>query len=83
MEITSKDANMVIDVYPVKDWDNTLLNNRILKVLSFKGNTQHKMLITRDEFYYQVKQYVDKHKYQITDDSMIPQFHNWRTLSYV
>tara|TARA_B100001094_G_C18059453_1_gene734281 strand:+ start:699 stop:950 length:252 start_codon:yes stop_codon:yes gene_type:complete len=83
MEITSKDANMVIDFYPVKDWDNTPINNRILKVLSFKGNTQHKMLITRDEFYYQVKQYVDKHKYQITDDSMIPQFHNWRTLSYV
>ena len=83
MEITSKDANMVVDFYPVKDWDNTPINNRILKVLSFKGNTQHKMLITRDEFYYQVKQYVDKHKYQITDDSMIPQFHNWRTLSYV
>ena len=83
MEITSKDANMVIDFHPVKDWDNTPINNRILKVLSFKGNTQHKMLITRDEFYYQVKQYVDKHKYQITDDSMIPQFHNWRTLSYV
>ena len=83
MQITSKDANMVIDFYPVKDWDNTPINNRILKVLSFKGNTQHKMLITRDEFYYQVKQYVDKHKYQITDDSMIPQFHNWRTLSYV
>ena len=83
MQITSKDANMVVDFYPVKDWDNTLLNNRMLKVLSFKGNTQHKMLITRDEFYYQVKQYVDKHKYQITDDNMIPQFHNWRTLSYV
>ena len=83
MEITSKDANMVIDFYPVKDWDNTPINNRILKVLSFKGNTQHKMLITRDEFYYQVKQYVDKHKYQITDDSMIPQFHNWRRLSHV
>ena len=83
MQITSKDANMIVDFYPVKDWDNTPINNRILKVLSFKGNTQHKMLITRDEFYYQVKQYVDKHKYQITDDSMIPQFHNWRTLSYV
>ena len=83
MQITSKDANMIVDFYPVKDWDNTLLNNRILKVLSFKGNTQDKMLINRDEFYYQVKQYVDKHKYQITDDSMIPQFHNWRTLSYV
>ena len=83
MQITSNGGSMVVDFYPVKDWDNTPINDRILKVLSFKGNTQHKMLITRDEFYYQVKQYVDKHKYQITDDSMIPQFHNWRTLSYV
>ena len=83
MQITSNGGSIVVDFYPVKDWDNTPINNRILKVLSFKGNTQHKMLITRDEFYYQVKQYVDKHKYQITDDSMIPQFHNWRTLSYV
>ena len=83
MELTSKDGNMVVDFYPVKDWDNNIINNRILKVLSFRGDQQKKMLITRDEFYYQVKQYVDKHKYQITDDSMIPQFHNWRTLSYV
>ena len=65
MQITSNGGSMVVDFYPVKDWDNTPINNRILKVLSFKGNTQHKMLITRDEFYYQVKQYVDKHKYQI------------------
>ena len=83
MQITSNGGSMVVDFYPVKDWDNTPINNRILKVLSFRGDTQRKMLITRDEFYYQVKQYVDKHKYQITDDSMIPQFHNWRTLSYV
>ena len=83
MEITSKDGNMVVDFYPVKTWDNKLISNRMLKVLSFRGDMQKKMLITRDEFYYQVKQYVDKHKYQITDDSMIPQFHNWRTLSYV
>ena len=83
MQITSNGGNMVVDFYPVKDWDNTPINNRILKVLSFRGDTQRKMLITRDEFYYQVKQYVEKHKYQITDDSMIPQFHNWRRLSYV
>ena len=83
MQITSNGGSMVVDFYPVKDWDNTPINNRILKVLSFRGDTQRKMLITRDEFYYQVKQYVEKHKYQITDDSMIPQFHNWRRLSYV
>ena len=55
MELTSKDGNMVVDFYPVKDWSNNLINNRMLKVLSFKGDKQRKMLITRDEFYYQVR----------------------------
>ena len=55
MEVTSKDGNMVVDFYPVKTWDNKLISNRMLKVLTFRGDIQKKMLITRDEFYYQIK----------------------------
>ena len=64
---------MVVDFYPVKSWDNNLIDNRILKVLSFKGDMQKKMLITRDEFYTQVKEYVN-HKYNITSEYMPAQF---------
>ncbi len=74
MELTSKDGNMVVDFYPVKDWDNNIINNRILKVLSFRGDTQKKMLITRDEFYYQVKEYIKEYKYKITNEYMPAQF---------
>ena len=73
MELTSKDGNMVVDFYPVKKWDGEMINNRILKVLSFRGDKQKKMLITRDEFYYQVKEYVN-HKYNITSEYMPAQF---------
>ena len=73
MELTSRDGNMVVDFYPVKDWNENTINNRILKVLSFRGDKQKKMLITRDEFYYQVKEYMD-HKYKITWDYMPAQF---------
>ena len=73
MELTSRDGNMVVDFYPVKSWDNNLIDNRILKVLSFKGDKQKKMLITRDEFYTQVKEYVN-HKYNITSEYMPAQF---------
>ena len=45
MEVTSKDGNMVVDFYPVKDMNNNLIANRMLKVLSFRGDTQKKMLI--------------------------------------
>ena len=76
MELTSKDGNMVVDFYPVKNWDNNIINNRILKVLSFRGDTQKKMLISRDEFYYQVKEYIEEYKYKITNEYMPAQFIN-------
>ena len=76
MELTSKDGNMVVNFYPVKNWDNEIINNRILKVLSFKGDKQKKMLITRDEFYYQVREYIMKYKYQVTNEDYPVQFIN-------
>ena len=74
MELTSKDGNMVVDFYPVKNLDNTPINNRILKVLSFRGDKQKKMLITRDEFYYQVREYILQCKYKVTSEYMPAQF---------
>ena len=50
MELTSRDGNMVVDFYPVKNWGGDLINNRMLKVLSFRGDMQKKMLISKDEF---------------------------------
>ena len=76
MEVTSRDGNMVVDFYPVKTWDDNLIDNRILKVLSFRGDKQKKMLITRDEFYYQVREYIKDCKYNVTSEYMPPQFVN-------
>ena len=73
MELTSRDGNMVVDFYPVKTWDDKLIDNRILKVLRFRGDKQKKMLISRDEFNYQVKEYVN-HKYNITSEYMPAQY---------
>ena len=82
MQISSKDGNMVVDYYPVKDWDNTILGNRMLKVLSFRGDTQRKMIITKHEYDYQVKNYIEVHHYKVTDSNdNPPQFHNWRNLT--
>jgi len=76
MEITSKDGNMVVDFYPVKNWDGKLISNRMLKVLSFRGDMQKKMIITRNEFYYQVKEYIKDYKYSVTSEYMPAQFVN-------
>ena len=74
MELTSRDGNMVVDFYPVKNWDGTLISNRMLKVLSFRGDMQKKMLITKDEFYYQVREYILKCKYSVTNEYYPAQF---------
>ena len=74
MELTSKDGNMVVDFYPVKTWDDKVIDNRILKVLSFRGDKQKKMLISRDEFYYQVREYIKDCKYSVTSEYMPAQF---------
>ena len=74
MEVTSRDGNMVVDFYPVKDMNNNLIANRMLKVLSFKGDTQKKMLISRQEFYYQVREYIKECKYNVTSEYMPPQY---------
>ena len=67
---------MVVDFYPVKDWNNNLIHNRMLKVLSFRGDKQKKMIISLDEFYYQVREYVKDCKYSITSEYMPAQFVN-------
>ena len=76
MELTSRDGNMVVDFYPVKKWDGEMINNRMLKVLSFRGDMQKKMLITKDEFYYQVREYILKCKYSVTNEYYPAQFIN-------
>ena len=83
MEVTSRDGNMVVDFYPVKDMNNNLIANRMLKVLSFRGDTQKKMLITRDEFYYQVREYIKDCKYSVTSEYMPAQFINQEDYCYV
>ena len=83
MELTSKDGNMVVDFYPVKTWDNKLISNRMLKVLSFRGDIQKKMLITRDEFYYQVKEYIKDCKYSVTSEYMPPQYISQEVINHV
>ena len=82
MEVTSRDGNMVVDFYPVKTWVNKLISNRMLKVLSFRGDKQKKMLITRDEFYYQVREYVKDCKYNVTSEYMPAQYINQEDYCY-
>ena len=83
MELTSRDGNMVVNFYPVKEWNDKVIDNRILKVLSFRGDKQKKMLITRDEFYYQVREYIKECKYNVTSEYMPPQYISKEVINHV
>ena len=65
MRLASKDGNMVVDFNPIKGD-----NDQVLKTLRFRGDTQREYPISRDHYYYQVREYVLTHKYLITDDSV-------------
>jgi len=65
MRLASKDGNMVVEFSSIKGD-----NDQVLKTLSFRGDTQREYPISRDHYYYQVREYVLTHKYLITDDSM-------------
>ena len=83
MEVTSKDGNMVVDFYPVKNWGGDLINNRMLKVLSFRGDMQKKMLISKDEFYSQVREYIMQYKYKVTNEDYPVQFISKEVINHV
>ena len=83
MELTSRDGNMVVDFYPIKDFSNNIINNRILKVLSFRGDMQKKMIISRHEFGHQIKEYIHRYKYKLTSKYSPPQYHSQEVINHV
>jgi len=48
MQITSNKGTVVLDYYPIKNWQNVIDPDNILRILSFKGDTIVKRIITKD-----------------------------------
>ncbi len=76
MQLTSKDGNMVVDFYPVKFHTGEIHNRLMLKVVTFMGATQSKRYINKKDFQYEFDSRTHGYGYQVTDESMIPQFYN-------
>ena len=74
---------MVVDFYPIKDFSNNIINNRMLKVLSFRGDMQKKMIISKDEFYSQVREYIMQYKYKVTNEDYPVQFISKEVINHV
>ena len=42
MQISSSKGSMVLDFYPIKDWNNNIIPDKFLRILTFRGQTQNK-----------------------------------------
>ena len=73
MQLTSKDANMVVDFYPVKFADGDISTRYILKTVTFMGQSQSKRYILKRDFDREVDSRVEGYGYEVTDMHMEPQ----------
>ena len=74
MQLTSK--SIVLDYYPIKNGNNNILPDKFLRILSFKGETQTKRIISESQMNEEILDRVTNYNYNVTDNLLnLPQFH--------
>ena len=63
MQIQSQKGSMVLDYYPTKTWDSVKLHDKVLKVLTFRGQTIIKKVISTQDYVNEVYDRIHKFKY--------------------
>jgi len=76
MQIQSKGGSMVLDYYPTKNAYDVINPDKVLKVLTFKGQTMIKRVISMQEYVNDVYNRIHEFKYvdNNVDHSNVPQF---------
>ena len=75
MQLTAR--SIVLDYYPIKNGNSNILPDKFLRVLSFKGDTQTKRIISEDQMNDEILDRVTNYNYNVTDNLLnLPQFHN-------
>ena len=68
MQIQSKMGSVVLDYYPTKTWDNVKLPDKVLKILTFRGQTMIKRVISTQDYINEV--YDRIHKFEYVDNNV-------------
>ncbi len=73
MQLTAK--SIVLDYYPIKTWSNNIIPDKYLRILTFKGQTQTKRIVSTSQLDEEVRDRVDNYSYSITGNKdNLPQF---------
>ena len=74
MQLTAK--SIVLDYYPIKTWSNNIIAEKYLRILTFKGQTQTKRIISEAQLNEEITDRVTNYSYNVTDNhTNRPQFH--------
>ena len=68
MQIQSQKGSVVIDYYPTKNWDSVKLHDKVLKILTFRGKTMLKKVISTEAYINEV--YDRIHKFEYVDNNV-------------
>ena len=68
MQIQSKGGSMVLDYYPTKRLDSVKLHDKVLKVLTFRGRTILKKVISTEAYINEVYERI--HKFEYVDNNV-------------
>ena len=75
MQLTAR--SICIDYYPIKNGNNNILPDKFLRVLSFKGDTQTKRIISEEQMNDEILDRVSNYNYNVTDNLLnLPQYIN-------
>ena len=73
MQLTAK--SIVLDYYPIKNGNSNLIPDKFLRILSFKGQTQTKRIISEAQLNEEILDRVSNYSYNVTDNhTNRPQF---------
>ena len=65
---------MLLDFYPIKGWDDISIPGKFLRILTFRGETQTKRIVSSETMDSEVIDRVDNYGYNVTDYHTIPQY---------
>ena len=68
MQICSKKGSMVLDFYPIKDWNDNIIPGKFLRILSFMGQTQTKRIVTKKTMDEDVNSRINDYGYVVRDN---------------
>ena len=74
MQLTAR--SIVLDYYTIKTWSNNIIPEKYLRILTFKGQTQTKRIISEAQLNEEILDRVSNYSYNVTDNhTNRPQFH--------